>query len=129
MLELNRDTVAHLRELGEPILAGDITDEDTLERAGVRDAAVVIVAINNMMALVRGVETIRRMRPDIQIIVRSRYLQDCGAVRDKGADLIIVEEFESSISVFTHVLEYLGAAPELIKQQEQNMRAQRGLIV
>lgn len=129
MLELNRDTVAHLRERGEPIVAGDITDEPTLARAGVRDAAVVIVAINNTMALVRGVETIRRMRPDVQIIVRSRYLQDCGAVQEKGADLVIVEEFESSISVFTHVLAFLGAAPDLIKQQEQRMRAERGLIV
>lgn len=129
MVELNRDTVARLRERGEPILAGDITDVDTLEHAGVRDAAVVIVAINNTMALVRGVEVIRHMRPDVQIIVRSRYLQDCGAVREKGADLVIVEEFESSISVFTHVLAYLGAAPELIEQQEQRMRAQRGLIV
>jgi CPA2 family monovalent cation:H+ antiporter-2 len=129
MVELNRDTVARLRERGEPVLAGDITDVDTLEHAGVRDAAVVIVAINNTMALVRGVEVIRHMRPDVQIIVRSRYLQDCGAVREKGADLVIVEEFESSISVFTHVLAYLGAAPELIEQQEQRMRAQRGLIV
>ncbi len=129
MVELNRDTVARMRERGEPVIAGDITDIETLTRAGVRDAAVVIVAINNAMALVRGVETIRRMRPDVQIIVRSRYLQDCAAVRDKGADLIIVEEFESSISVFTHVLEYLGAAPDLIEQQEQTMRAQRGLIV
>lgn len=129
MLELNRDTVARLRQLGESVIAGDITDQETLERAGVRTAAVVIVAINNAMALVRGVETIRRMRPDVQIIVRSRYLQDCAAVRDKGADLIIVEEFESSISVFTHVLAYLGAEPSLIEQQEQRMRAQRGLIV
>lgn len=129
MIELNRDTVARMRERGEPVVAGDITDEDTLLRGGVRDAAVVIVAINNTMALVRGVEVIRRMRPDVQIIVRSRYLQDCGAVREKGADLVIVEEFESSIRVFTHVLAFLGAAPELIEQQEQRMRAQRGLIV
>lgn len=128
MVELNRATVALLRELGEPVISGDITDVETLTRGGVRDASVVIVAINNAMALVRGVELIRRMRPDVQIIVRSRYLQDCAAVRDKGADLIIVEEFESSISVFTHVLEYLGAAPELIEQQEARMRAQRGLI-
>jgi voltage-gated potassium channel Kch len=68
------------------------------------------------------------MRPDVQIIVRSRYLQDCAAVRDKGYDLIIVEEIESSISVFTHVLAYLGAEPSLIAHQEQTMRAQRGLI-
>lgn len=129
MIELNRDTVVRLRERGEPVISGDITDVETLTRGGVRDAAVVIVAINNAMALVRGVEIIRRMRPDVQIIVRSRYLQDCASVRDKGADLIIVEEFESSISVFTHVLEYLGAAPELIEQQEARMRAQRGLIV
>lgn len=129
IIELNRDTVARMRERGEPVIAGDITDVETLQRGGVRDAAVVIVAINNTMALVRGVEAIRRMRPDVQIIVRSRYLQDCGAVREKGADLVIVEEFESSISVFTHVLAYLGAAPELIQQQEQRMRAQRGLIV
>lgn len=128
MVELNRDTVVRLRERGEPVISGDITDVEALTRGGVGDAAVVIVAINNELALVRGVETIRRMRPDVQIIVRSRYLQDCAAVRDKGADLIIVEEFESSISVFTHVLAYLGAAPELIEQQEARMRAQRGLL-
>jgi voltage-gated potassium channel Kch len=50
------------------------------------------------------------------IIVRSRYARDSESALQRGADEVVVEEFESSIKVFTAVLSHLGVDATMIEQ-------------
>lgn len=122
ILELNRETVATLRAHGEPAIAGDINDPSDLRAAGVRSSSVVVVAINDHAAVIHGVATIRAMRPDAHIIVRARYVRDSESVSAKGADTVVVEEFESSITIFASVLRHLGVDDDAIARQESILR-------
>lgn len=122
LLELDRSNVGVLRERGEPVVAGDLTDIDALRSAGLDTASVVIIAINQDAAIAAGVKLIRAHRPDVQIVVRSRYQRNSKSALDHGADLVIVEEFESSVKIFSFVLEHLGVDTALIDYQERYMR-------
>ncbi len=122
ILELDRENVTALRTEDEPVIAGDITDEHALALAGVNTASVVIIAISDQTAIAHGVQLVRRIRPDVLIIVRSRYARDSESALQRGADEVVVEEFESSIKVFTAVLSHLGVDATMIEQQERTMR-------
>ncbi|HLP27301.1 MAG TPA: cation:proton antiporter [Candidatus Didemnitutus sp.] len=122
ILELDRENVAALRTEDEPVIAGDITDAHALALAGIHTASVVIIAISDQTAIAQGVQLVRRIRPDVLIIVRSRYARDSESALQRGADEVVVEEFESSIKVFTAVLSHLGVDATMIEQQERTMR-------
>jgi len=122
MLELNGETVTELRRRGEPVVQGDMTDEQTLIHAGVRQASVIIVAISDQTAIAQGVSSVRKLRPDALIIARTRYAKEADIIASRGADVVVTEEYESSIQVFVTVLEHLGVEREVIVSQEEVMR-------
>lgn len=129
VLELSGSNVQRLRERGCTVVQGDMTDPEALERAGIMHASVIILAISDHTALGRGLQHLRKLRPDAMIVVRTRYAKDSDALLDRGADVIITEEYESSIQVFVAVLEHLGVDPNVIAVQEQAMReSQYGLL-
>jgi CPA2 family monovalent cation:H+ antiporter-2 len=122
LMELDRNNAGKLRERGEPVVVGDMSDIEALRNAGIEHVSNVIIAINQDAAIAGGVKLIRTLRPDVHIIVRSRYQRNSQAALDQGADLVIVEEFESGIKIFGSVLEHLGVEPDLIEYQERYMR-------
>jgi monovalent cation:H+ antiporter-2, CPA2 family len=129
ILELNGANVARLRESGCTVVQGDMTDHEALERAGILHASVIIIAISDHTALAQGLDHIRKLRPDAMIVVRTRYARDSDVLLNRGADVIITEEYESSIQVFVTVLEHLGVDPDVIIEHEDAMRDSRyGLL-
>ncbi len=105
ILDVNPDTVRRERKLGEPIFFGDATHEPVLEQVNIHQARVVAIAINDPVAARRMVEVIRGESPRAYIVTRTRYLHELQPIRDLGADDVIAEEFETSIEIFTRVLQ------------------------
>ncbi len=102
--EINPETVREEKTKGEPIYYGDATQEVVLNRADIKEARVLVVAINDPAAIRRIVDLARRMNPKVYIIARTRYLQELQPLYDLGADEVIPEEFETSVEIFTRVL-------------------------
>jgi len=116
IIETNPELVREEREKGEPIFFGDATQEAVLEHAGVDYAKVVVVAISDPASTRRIVEVIRRLNPDVYIIVRTRYIQEIEPLHNLGASEIIPEEFETSVEIFTRVMQkYLIPRSEVEK--------------
>jgi len=125
VLDLNRQNVEREREAGEPVIAGDGTDEHDLVRLGVQHAKVVVVAINDHTAVVDIVHAVRMMRSDCTLIVRSRYATQADRLAEAGADVVIIEEFESSIQVLVELLTRLGVDKKIVATQEEILRRDR----
>jgi len=104
IIEMNPETVRSEQAGGEPIYYGDSTQEAVLQHANLKDARVVVVAINDPAATRRITAVIRRLNPRIHLIVRTRYLQEVKPIFELGADDVIPEEFETSVEIFTRVL-------------------------
>jgi len=104
IIEINPETVRSEQAQGEPIYYGDSTQEAVLQHANIKDARIVVAAINDPTATRRITEIIRRLNPEVHLIVRTRYLQEVKPLYELGADEVIPEEFETSVEIFTRVL-------------------------
>lgn len=118
MLELNGEGVATMRTAGHSIVQGDVTERRALEVVGVPRAKAVVVAISDQTAVVQGIRAIRALRPDVYLVVRSRYAAHAKAMAEAGASLVVTEEHESSISVFVALLARLDVSSDVIREQE-----------
>lgn len=90
---------------GEPIYNGDATQESVLQHTGIRNARVIVIAISDPAATRRITEMAHRLNPNLFIIVRTRYLEEMKPLHDLGANEVIPEEYETSVEIFSRVLE------------------------
>lgn len=104
ILELNADTVRQERAKGEPIVYGDAVHDHILHKIQLPKARVVVVAISDPQATKTIISNIRSMSKSIYLLVRTRYVKDIDELLALGADDVIPEEFETSIEIFSHVL-------------------------
>ncbi len=104
IIEMNPETVRSEQAKGEPVYYGDATHEIVLQHTNIKEARIVVVAINDPTATRRIAECIRRLNPKIHLIVRTRYLQEMKPLYELGASEVIPEEFETSVEIFTRVL-------------------------
>lgn len=105
VIEINPQTVKNERRKGEPIFHGDATHEAVLEFAGIKDARVLVIAISDTAATRKVIKAARKLNNEIYVIVRTRYVREVETLYKFGADEVIPEEFETSIEIFTKVLE------------------------
>lgn len=125
VMEMSGSAVERCKRDGVPIMYGDATDVHDLEHAGVATADAVIIAISDQSAVAMATTTIRRLRPDVFIIARTRYARDAESISKAGANVVVTEEYESSIQVFVALLKHLGVEPEVIAEQESLMHSHR----
>src|SRR5881396_3208330 len=104
IVELNPQTVRHARAQGEPAFYGDATREEILRALGVDRARLFVVAISDPAATRRMVRVARGLNPTLHIIARTRYVVEIPELARLGANVVIPEEFETSIEIFTRVL-------------------------
>jgi len=124
VLELNADGVRSARAEGERVIYGDATRREVLNQVGIHNARVLVLAISDPAATRHTVSLAREMKPDIHIIVRTRYMTEITDLRELGADEIIPEEFETSIEIFSRVLTRLGIPRHIIQRQAAAIRGE-----
>ena len=116
IVEMNPEAVKEQSAKGEAIYFGDAGQEAVLKHAGIKDARIVVVAINDPAATRRITELVHKLNPAVHLIVRTRYLQEMQPLHELGANEVIPEEFETSVEIFTRVLvEYLVPRDEIEK--------------
>lgn len=104
IIELNAETVKAEKEKGEPIIFGDAIDTFILEHVKVWKARVAVIAISDPIATKRIIRAIREIGKSTYIIIRTRFIQEMDENLSLGADEVVPEEFETSIEIFTRVL-------------------------
>ncbi len=105
IVEMNPDTVSRFRDI-EPIMHGDASKPLILEHLDVRTARVLSIVISDPAAVRAVTAVARSLNPTLHIVVRTRFLNDVDDLQALGADDVIAEEFETSIEVFTRVLNH-----------------------
>lgn len=101
-------TVQMLRKFGYRGFFGDPTRPDLLSAAGIDDARVVMVALDDKDMATQLVAYVRKVRPDIHIIARARDRVHVYELYAAGADDIVREMFDSSLRAGRYALENLG---------------------
>jgi CPA2 family monovalent cation:H+ antiporter-2 len=101
---------------GVPIFYGDATQEASLLKANLPSARVFVVAIPDPVGAARAIAAARRLNPNVHIVARVRYVRDMTRLYQLGANVIVSEEVEASIKIFSEVLGYYGVPDEMIEE-------------
>jgi monovalent cation:H+ antiporter-2, CPA2 family len=116
IVELNPETVREARVAGEPIVYGDAVNDFILNHLHLATARVVVIAISDPDATKKILVSIRDISKTVHIIIRTRFVQEIEENMRLGGDEVIPEEFETSIEIFSRVLnKYLVPMNEINK--------------
>ena len=108
VLDHNPETIAVMRRFGFKAFLGDPTRADVLRKAGLADARVLVVALDNQKSARALVAYARAQRPDLHIIARAHDRTDVYHLYQAGANDIVREMFDSSLRAGRYALENLG---------------------
>ena len=108
VLDNDMTTIETMRKFGVKGFFGDPARPELLEAAGVADAQVIVVAVDDRDTATRIVRYTRARRPDIHIVARARDRVHVYELFQAGADDIVRETFDSSIRAGRYVLENMG---------------------
>jgi K+:H+ antiporter len=122
VVDVDGQTVSREQKKGIPIVFGDITHPQVLRRLGVQDASALVLAISDPIATRRAVTVARQLSPAIHIIARTRYLREIEDLRMTGADQVVPEEFETSIEIFSLVLQHYRMPTRVIAEKAERIR-------
>ncbi|MEL6570676.1 MAG: monovalent cation:proton antiporter-2 (CPA2) family protein [Pseudomonadota bacterium] len=101
-------TVQMMRKFGFKGFFGDPTRPDVLKAAGLDDARVLVVAIDNKKMANALVAYARKTRPDLHIVARARDRVHVYELYAAGANDIVREMFDGSLRAGRYALENLG---------------------
>ncbi|MGP3695973.1 cation:proton antiporter domain-containing protein [Rhodobacter sp. NSM] len=107
---LDHDMVAVqiMRRFGVKGFFGDPTRPELLQAAGLSEASVLVVAVDDRENAIKIVRYARHVRPDLHIVARARDRVHVYELFQAGANDIVRETFDSSIRAGRYVLENMG---------------------
>ncbi len=108
VIEFNPDTVKIEKKEGTVIVYGDATQRLVLDHVNIAKADSIVVSIPDAQAVRHVVDTVSKNYPNVYIIARTRYVGETEHLLKLGADEVVPEEYETSISIFNNVLNRLG---------------------
>ncbi len=120
VVEINPEMVTDKEE--EHFIYGDATQEYVLRKAEIQKARIMVVAISDPVNTRRITELGKRIHPELYIIVRTRYIDEIKILKSLGADEVIPEEFETSVEIFSRVLDEYDVPHEEISQFINQLR-------
>ena len=117
IVEMDPRAAKEAGEQGLHVIQGDASRAPILEHADIKTAKLCVVILSDEAATVRTVEIVRYLNPTVQIIVRTRFLSQISRLQAAGADVVVPEELETSVRLFTQVLNaYMIPAEEINRQ-------------
>ncbi|MFT6627041.1 MAG: CPA2 family monovalent cation:H+ antiporter-2, partial [Flavobacteriales bacterium] len=107
VLEMNVENVRKGRAEGFPLYYGDATSEEALHHAKLETATLLVLLMNDPRAAERIVDTVRRVKPELPILMRTRYLRSRESLIKVGASDVVAEELEGGVEVVARLLRHL----------------------
>ncbi|WP_371061251.1 monovalent cation:proton antiporter-2 (CPA2) family protein [Rhodosalinus sp. 5P4] len=108
VLDHDMKTIQLMRRFGFKGFFGDPTRPELLHAAGLKNAKVLVAALDDPEASTRLVAYARRERPDLHIIARARDRTHVFHLYRAGANDIVREMFDGSLRAGRYVLENIG---------------------
>ena len=91
-------------------VSGDATDPDVLIQSHVARARILVIAVPDAARARRMLDIARRLRPDIQTVVRTHSDEEAELLRRDKASRVFMGEHELARGMIADVLERLRPA-------------------
>ncbi|HYL03258.1 MAG TPA: NAD-binding protein, partial [Steroidobacteraceae bacterium] len=103
-LDLDPARIRAARQAGDPVIYGDSSDEELLTKAGLGAASAVVISFADPATSIGILRSVRRVRPDVPVLVRTQDDARLKELQDAGATDVVPETFEASLMLVSHVL-------------------------
>jgi monovalent cation:proton antiporter-2 (CPA2) family protein len=103
-VDLDSSLVLRARDKGHPVFYGDVSRPDVLRSAGVANAQLVVVTLDDTEAAARVVSSLHGEYPDVAILARGHSARQCRRLLDLGAKFAVAENLEASLDLAREVL-------------------------
>jgi len=123
IVDMNPVIVENQQALGIPIIYGKASNESVLKELNITSALCIVISASTYEETLKTIDAARRLNPDIHIIVRTRYLRNINEVIEAGADEVIPKEFETSIMMFTRIMDYYNRNSDEIADAVNDLRS------
>jgi monovalent cation:H+ antiporter-2, CPA2 family len=108
VLDSDTATIETMRRFGVKGFFGDPARPELLDAAGLAEAEVLVVAVDDRDIAIKIVRHARHQRPDLHIVARARDRTHVYELYQAGANDIVRETFDSSVRAGRYVLENMG---------------------
>lgn len=109
-VETNIDTVAKARREGYPIMFGNVSRNEMLDRLRLGHAKALVLTMDEPVLSVQIVKKVRAWVPDLPIIARARDIEHAAELYHAGATNAVPEALEGSLQLSEAVLVENGVA-------------------
>lgn len=110
VLDHEAELIETVRRFGFKVYFGDATRLDLLEAAGIQQAKVLVIAIDDQESNLRLVDLAQQHFPHVKIFARARDVQHVYDLMDRKVSVIERETFESALKMGGALLNELGWA-------------------
>lgn len=111
-----------MRKLGVQSYYGDASRPDLLRAAGIEQASLFIVAIDDQDRALAMVEHVRRNYPQVKILARAYDVRHLYLLKRAGVDLAVREVYDGSLALGTEALKMLGFHPFRVEKMARAFR-------
>ena len=111
VLDHDPDQIDLLRRFGAKVFYGDATRLDLLQAAGARDAALLVIAIDDVDDSMQLARAATEAFPGLRILARARNVRHWLELRELGIAEVERETFESALRTARSALQVLGVRP------------------
>jgi glutathione-regulated potassium-efflux system protein KefB len=122
-MDSSAEHIDFIRRFGNKVFYGDAGRLELLRAARADKARVFVLAIDDVEASMRTVETVREHFPHLTIIARSRNRQHTYRLLNLGVRHVFRETFAASLDLTADVLESVGYTSEDAREAVQRFRA------
>ncbi|MFA0133136.1 monovalent cation:proton antiporter-2 (CPA2) family protein [Vibrio splendidus] len=118
VLDHQANQVDLLRSINIKSYFGDATRHDLLHTAGIEEAAMLVVAIDNQDSSVELVKYVKHNYPKVKVLARAFDRGHSYRLREAGADFVESETYHSALEMGAEALRSLGHHPFFVEQQK-----------
>ena len=128
-LDLDPARIRAARQAGDPVLFGDSADEEMLGIAGLSTASAVVISFSDPSTSVGILRSIRRVRPEVPVLVRTQDDARLKELQEAGATDVVPETFEASLMLVSHVLMLLHVPVTRVVRTVNDIRNNRYAVL
>ncbi|BFM08759.1 cation:proton antiporter [Halioxenophilus aromaticivorans] len=120
VLDHKVSTVSRLRGINIKSYYGDASRPELLTTAGIDDAKVFVVAVDDKVQALAMVKHVKTMHPNVQVLARAFDRSHQYELINAGADVVISETYKSALQLGGEVLKRLNFHAFRVEQIKQN---------
>jgi len=121
-IDSNVSIVEHEHAEGKSVYFGDAQRPEVLRAAGLADALLVIVSIDDFEVTERVVSSLHSAFPDVPVFARGHDLVKCRDLKAQGAHFTVSETLEASAELARAALLHIGAQDKEVEIALESFR-------